>query len=144
VAYSAPANIRSAGSTKIASAGAQQAYAILHFGFVVLPLVAGIDKFFNLMTDWTKYLAPAVALNVPIGPYTLMQMVGVVEIIAGLIVAYKPRIGAYILAVWFLGIIANLAVNSTPYWDVVARDFGLILGALALGALSTSANTKDG
>lgn len=110
-----------------------QAYQILHIGFTVAPILFGLDKFLNLMTDWSQYLAPVIGNIIPVD--TFMLIVGVVEIIAGLVVFFKPRIGAYIVAAWLLGIIINLLLVS-GYLDVALRDFGLLLGALALGRLS--------
>lgn len=110
-----------------------QAYQILHIGFTVAPILFGLDKFLNLMTDWASYVAPIFASIVPAGPF--MLFVGVVEIAAGLLVFFKPRIGAYVVAAWLLGIILNLLLIP-GFFDVALRDFGLMLGALALGRLS--------
>lgn len=112
---------------------AYQAYRILHLGFVVAPIVAGLDKFFHLLTDWHQYLAPVVADL--IGASTFMSIVGVVEIIAGIGVALRPRIFAYVVAAWLVGIILNLLLIP-GYYDIALRDLGLALGALALGRLS--------
>lgn len=114
---------------------AYQAYQILHFAFTIAPVVAGLDKFFHLLTNWDNYLAPAVARISPIGAHNLMLAVGVVEILAGLLVAIKPRIGAYVVCAWLLGIVFNLLIFP-GYFDIALRDFGLALGALALGRLS--------
>ncbi len=110
-----------------------QAYKILHLGFTVAPILFGLDKFFGLTTDWTKYVAPVVASVVPVGLF--LPVVGVVEIAAGVFVWFKPQIGAYVVAAWLLGIIVNLLLLS-GYYDVALRDFGLLLGALALARLS--------
>jgi hypothetical protein len=112
-----------------------QAYRILHAGFIVAPIVAGADKFAHLLVNWDKYLAPWVARLSPIGAHGLMLIVGVVEIMAGLLVAVKPRIGAYVVTAWLLGIVINL-LTFPGYFDIALRDFGLALGALALGRLS--------
>lgn len=112
-----------------------QAYRILHIGFTVAPILAGLDKFTNLLVNWTQYLAPFVANVVPASAF--MMTVGVVEIIAGLLVFFKPRIGAYVVAAWLAGIIFNLLLVP-GYLDVALRDFGLFLGALALARLSTA------
>jgi uncharacterized membrane protein YphA (DoxX/SURF4 family) len=112
---------------------AYQAYKILHIGFTVAPILAGLDKFLNLMVDWSQYLAPLIANLIPANVF--MTIVGVVEIIAGLLVFFKPRIGAYVVAGWLLAIIINLLLIP-GYYDVALRDFGLFLGALALGRLS--------
>lgn len=110
-----------------------QAYEILHVGFTAAPILFGLDKFLNLMVDWTQYLAPVFANIIPANIF--MILVGVVEIAAGLLVFFKPRIGAYVVAGWLLGIIINLLLLP-GYFDVALRDFGLLLGALALARLS--------
>ena len=112
-----------------------QAYQILHVGFVVAPLVAGLDKFFHLLVDWDRYLAPFVPRLLGISGHTLMLAGGVVEIAAALLVAFKPRIGGYVVAAWLLGIVFNLLLIP-GYFDIALRDFGLALGALALARLS--------
>src|SRR4051812_39338979 len=114
---------------------AYQSYQILHWGFVVLPVIAGLDKFAGLLTNWDKYLAPAIANILPFSAHTFMLIVGVVEIAAGLIVAFKPKIGAYVVAGWLVAIMANLLIHG-GYVDIALRDLGLSLGALALGRLS--------
>lgn len=110
-----------------------QAYQILHIGFTVAPILFGLDKFFNFTVDWTQYLAPFVANIIPANIF--MLVVGVVEIVAGLLVFFRPRIGAYVVALWLLGIIINLLLIP-GFLDVALRDFGLLLGALALARLS--------
>ncbi len=117
---------------------AHQAYAILRFGFTVLPIVAGLDKFFHKLTNWDMYLSPIAtnfATQIGLTAHAFMQAVGVIEIVAGLLVAFVPRFGAYLVAVWLAGIIANLLLLP-GYYDVALRDFGLFLGANALGKLS--------
>ena len=110
-----------------------QAYQILHIGFTTAPILFGLDKFLNLMVDWSIYLAPFVDNIIPANIF--MPIVGVVEIIAWLLVFFKPRIGAYVVAAWLLGIIINLLLVP-GFFDVALRDFGLFLGALALARLS--------
>lgn len=112
-----------------------QAYRILHAGFTALPIIAGLDKFTHILVNWDMYLAPVVARISPIPAHTLMLIIGVIEIVAGILVAIKPRIGAYVVAAWLCGIIINLLLVS-GYYDVALRDFGLSLGAIALGRLS--------
>ncbi len=112
---------------------AYQAYQMLHLGFTAAPILFGLDKFLNLMVEWPQYLAPVFANIIPAG--TFMPIVGIIEIIAGLLVFFKPRIGAYVVAAWLLGIILNLLLIP-GYFDVALRDFGLLLGALALARLS--------
>jgi uncharacterized membrane protein YphA (DoxX/SURF4 family) len=112
-----------------------QAYQILHLAFVVAPIVAGLDKFLHLLVNWDMYLAPAIANLSPIGGHGLMLVIGVIEVVAGILVAIKPRIGAYVVSAWLLGIVINLLIVP-GYFDIALRDFGLSLGALALGRLS--------
>jgi hypothetical protein len=117
-----------------------QAYQLLHVGFAVAPIIAGLDKFFHLLVDWDAYLAPAVNRVLAGHGHAFMLVVGVIEIIAGIGVALRPKVFAYVVAAWLLGIIVNLLLippsNSIPHYDVALRDFGLLLGALALGRLS--------
>ena len=112
-----------------------QAYQILRIGFTAAPILAGLDKFLHLLVDWDKYLPPIV--NGLTGGYgsRLMMIVGVIEIIAGIGVFLKPRIFAYVVAAWLGLIIINLLMIP-GYFDVALRDFGLMLGAIALGRLS--------
>jgi hypothetical protein len=114
---------------------AYQAYQILHFGFTAAPILAGLDKFFHLLTNWDMYLAPWVAGLLPVGAHQFMLAVGVVEVIAGLLVAWRPRIGAPVVALWLVGIMINL-VSAGAFLDVALRDLGLALGALALWRLT--------
>ncbi len=112
-----------------------QAYQILHLAFTVAPIVAGLDKFFNLLVNWELYLPPFINRLVGGHGHELMLVVGIIEIGAGLGVALMPRIFAYVVSAWLLLIIANLLMIP-GYYDVALRDFGLALGALALGRLS--------
>jgi uncharacterized membrane protein YphA (DoxX/SURF4 family) len=114
---------------------AHQAYTILKFGFTVAPIVAGLDKFFNLLVDWTQYLTPLVPRWTGIDPAAFMMVVGIIEIIAGIVVAVKPKIGAWVVAAWLCGIIINLLLVP-GYYDVALRDLGLLFGALALARLA--------
>jgi hypothetical protein len=114
-----------------------QAYQILHWGFAALPILAGLDKFFGLLANWDMYLAPSIANlvgQIGLSAHTFMHLVGAIEIIAGALVAFKPRFGAYLVAVWLAGIIVNLLLAQGSY-DIALRDFGLLLGAIALGRL---------
>src|SRR5437588_2213873 len=116
---------------------AEQAFQILRIGFTVAPILAGLDKFFDVLVDWDKYLSPT-ANNVLGGHgHQFMMVVGVVEIVAGIGVALKPRVFAYIVAIWLVLIIGNL-LSIPGYYDVALRDLGLALGALALGRLSSA------
>jgi hypothetical protein len=114
---------------------ARQAFRILQVGFIVAPILFGLDKFFEVLVDWDRYLAPAVTDALPVSGHTVMLAVGVVEIAAGVLVALRPRIGGYVVAVWLWVIIVNLLVVG-DYFDIALRDFGLSLGALALARLA--------
>jgi uncharacterized membrane protein YphA (DoxX/SURF4 family) len=116
---------------------ATQAYVLLRIAFVVAPILFGLDKFANVLTDdWTRYLATPFNDILPGDAATAMHIVGVVEIAAGLIVLIAPRIGALIVAGWLAGIILNLLIKG-GYGDIALRDFGLLIGALALNRLAT-------
>jgi uncharacterized membrane protein YphA (DoxX/SURF4 family) len=117
--------------------GSEQAFLLLRTIFTVAPILFGLDKFFNLLTDWTMYLAPLATDIVPVSPQVFMYVVGVVEIIAGILVAINPRIGSLVVAAWLLGIIINLLVLG-DFYDVALRDFGLMVGALALNRLASA------
>lgn len=121
--------------TPTSKSPAWQAYRILHWGFTAAPVIAGLDKFTRLLADWDKYLAPPIARMLPVSAHTFMMIVGVVEVVAGLLVAIRPKLGAYVVAAWLGGIIVNLLLSGS-YFDIALRDFGLALGALALGRLS--------
>ncbi|MCY1138932.1 DoxX family membrane protein [Actinoplanes sp. Pm04-4] len=116
---------------------AHQAFLLLRTVFTIAPIAFGLDKFFNLLTDWPGYLAPWIDRIVPGPAQQAMYAVGVVEILAGLLVALRPRWGALVVAAWLAGIILNLLTLS-GYYDVALRDFGLLIGALALARLATA------
>jgi hypothetical protein len=112
-----------------------QAYQILRFGFTVAPIVAGLDKFFHLLVNWDQYVPGTVNAMTGGHGHQLMLAVGVIEVVAGLGVAFKPRLFAYVVSAWLLLIIVNLLMIP-GYFDVALRDLGLSLGALALARLS--------
>ena len=116
---------------------ARQAFRILHVGFVVAPVLAGLDKFFEVLADWSTYLWSGVASVLPGGADAVMLAVGVVEILAGVLVAVRPRLGGYVVAVWLAGIIVNLLLVG-DYYDIALRDFGLLLAALSLARLAAA------
>jgi hypothetical protein len=118
-----------------------QAYQILHIAFTVAPLVAGIDKFFHFLVNWDQYLSPLVSQTLHIAPHTFMLGVGVIEIVAGLLVAFMPVIGAWIVGLWLCGIIVNL-LSIPAYFDIALRDLGLALGAFAFARLATEFDTR--
>jgi hypothetical protein len=113
-----------------------QAFLVLRTAFTVAPIVFGLDKFANVLTDWPQYLAPWIDGIVPGTAQQAMYLVGVVEIVAGIVVALRPRIGGLIVAAWLLGIIINL-LTLPGYFDVALRDVGLLAGAVALWRLAS-------
>jgi uncharacterized membrane protein YphA (DoxX/SURF4 family) len=113
-----------------------QAFAMLRLAFIIAPIAFGVDKFFNVMVDWPQYLAPWINDIAPGSGQDFMYFVGGTEILAGLIVALKPRYGAYIVAGWLGGIVVNLLTHS-GYYDIALRDFGLMLAALTLARLAS-------
>lgn len=114
---------------------AREAYSLLLLGFVAAPILAGLDKFFYLMVDWDKYVAPVLESLAGGNATTLMLVAGVVEIAAGIGMWIKPRVFSYVVAAWLGAIILNLLLIP-GFFDVALRDLGLLLGALALGRLS--------
>jgi hypothetical protein len=114
-----------------------QVFLLLRTGFTLAPILFGLDKFFNWMVDWPKYLAPWINDIVPGSGQDFMYFVGAVEIAAGLLVLLIPWLGGFVVAAWLGGIIVNLLTNNPPeYYDIALRDFGLFLAALALGRLA--------
>src|SRR5215472_9207417 len=124
---------------------AYQAFLILRTAFVAAPILFGIDKFFNWMTYWPKYLWVGFPHFLSASSLHFMYAVGVIEIIAGLVVAVRPRFGGYLVAAWLAGIVTNLVIISAAvgghthvFWDIALRDFGLFLGALMLARLAAA------
>lgn len=115
---------------------AYAAYRILWVGFIALPLLMGLDKFFNILTDWPSYLAPWVVDIIPMGAQTAMYIVGVIEVIAAVAMVIKPRYASSVVALWLLLIIVNLLTYS-GFYDVALRDVGLLVAALALARLAS-------
>ena len=118
-----------------AHAPSYQAYWILRAGFTIAPILAGLDKFFHLLTDWDKYLPNFVNAMTGGHGHELMLAVGAIEVVAGIGVALRPRLFSYVVAAWLGVIIVNLLLVP-GYLDVALRDLGLLLGAVALGRLS--------
>jgi len=114
-----------------------QAREILHLGFTAAPLIAGFDKFTEALTDWEQYLDPRYAKALGLTPRQFMKIVGVVEMAAGLLVAARPKWGSLVVGGWLGGIIVNL-LQQRKYYDIALRDFGLMLGALALHRLESA------
>jgi uncharacterized membrane protein YphA (DoxX/SURF4 family) len=121
---------------------AYQAFWLLRVGFVVAPILFGLDKFFHILVDWDRYLAPEFTDLLNIKAHTLMYAVGVIEIVAGLVVALRPRFGGYLVAAWLAGIIVNLLLIA-DYYDIALRDFGLLLAALSLARLATAFSARQ-
>jgi uncharacterized membrane protein YphA (DoxX/SURF4 family) len=131
----ASASASASASAQLRTDPAYQAFTLLRIGFTVAPILFGLDKFANVLVNWSQYLAPWINNIVPGSADQFMYAVGVIEIVAGILVAIRPRYGAYVVAAWLAGIIFNL-VTYSGYYDVALRDFGLMLGALTLGRLS--------
>jgi hypothetical protein len=122
---------------------AVQAFLIMRIAFTVAPILFGLDKFVNVLTDdWTRYLSSEFNDIIPGSASTAMYMVGVVEIVAGLVVAVIPRFGGFLVAAWLGGIILNLLLIG-GYGDIALRDFGLLLAALSLSRLASAYATRD-
>jgi hypothetical protein len=128
----------------LAADPSRQAYLLLRTVFTVAPIVFGLDKFANILTNWPGYLAPVIDHIVPGTAQQLMYLVGAVEVVAGLVVAVRPRYGALLVTAWLAGIIVNLLLIP-GYFDVALRDFGLLVAALALSRLAVAHDrTVDG
>ena len=122
---------------------AYQAFWLLWIAFVVAPILFGLDKFAHVLVDWDKYLAPEFTDLFNAQAHTLMYGVGAIEIVAGLVVALRPRFGGYLVAAWLAGIITNLLLMA-DYYDIALRDFGLLLAALTLARLATAFPARRG
>ena len=114
-----------------------QAFTLLRVGFTVAPILFGLDKFLDWLVDWRIYLAPEIDDLIPGTAHQAMLAVGVVEIVAGIVVAVRPRVGGYLVAAWLAGIIVNLLLQA-DFYDIALRDLGLLLGALSLARLATA------
>src|SRR5687767_5517290 len=122
-------------AARVWSTPAGRAFLLLRTVFTVAPILFGLDKFANVLVDWPIYLAPWINDIVPGSAEDAMRLVGVIEIAAGILVAVAPRIGGYVVALWLAGIIVNL-LTIPDYYDIALRDFGLLVGALALAQLA--------
>jgi hypothetical protein len=116
---------------------AYQAFLLLRIGFTVAPILFGLDKFAHVLVNWDLYLAPRINDIVPGTAHQAMYVVGVIEVVAGLVVALRPRFGGYLVAAWLAGIIVNLLLIP-DFYDIALRDFGLLIGALTLARLATA------
>jgi uncharacterized membrane protein YphA (DoxX/SURF4 family) len=104
---------------------------LLHWTYTLVPIAAGVDKFTHLLTKWDKYLAPVVTDIIPFAPHTFMMIVGIIEIIAGIIVLVKPKIGSLIVGCWLIGIVITLLLTG-QYFDIAVRDTVIAIGAFSL------------
>lgn len=118
-----------------------QAFALLRIGFTVAPIAFGLDKFAHILVNWDIYLAPRINDLVPGTAHQAMYAVGVIEVIAGLVVALRPKYGSLLVAAWLAGIIVNLLLIP-GYYDIALRDFGLFLAALTLFRLASAFDTR--
>ncbi|MBY0290694.1 MAG: DoxX family protein [Mycobacteriaceae bacterium] len=134
--YTSTAHASSEVLRRVRSDPAYAAFLLLRIGFTALPIVFGIDKFTGKLVNWESYLAPWIVDVGPISGHQIMLIVGVIEVLAGVAVAIKPRYAAYIVAAWLAGIIVNL-LSYPAFYDVALRDFGLLLAALTLGGLAS-------
>ena len=116
----------------------QQVTTVLKYTYGLVPIVAGIDKFTNLLTNWSGYLSEGIKAMLPISPTVFMTIVGIIEIIAGILVLAKPFLGAWIVMAWLL-LIALTLVAGGNYFDVAVRDVVMAIGAYSLARLSTPA-----
>ncbi len=117
------------------------AFVLLRSAFTVAPILFGLDKFFDLMTSWSGYLAPRIDSIVPGDAHQAMLVVGVIEIAAGVLVAVRPHIGGWVVAAWLAGIILNYLLIP-GFYDIALRDVGLLAGAVALARLATVFRTR--
>jgi hypothetical protein len=115
-----------------------QAFLLLRVGFTVAPILFGLDKFANLLVNWNVYLAPRVDELLPGTAHQVMLVAGLIEITAGIVVAFRPRFGGYLVAAWLSMIIVNLLLAQGDFYDVALRDLGLAIGALALARLAVA------
>ena len=120
-----------------------QAFALLRLGFTVAPVLFGLDKFLDWLVDWRIYLAPEINDLVPGDAHQALLVIGVIEIVAGLVVAVRPRFGGYLVAAWLAGIIVNLLLQA-DFYDIALRDFGLLLAALTLARLAAVFDAPTG
>jgi hypothetical protein len=110
-------------------------WTLLRFTFGLVPIVAGLDKFTHILVNWDMYLHPGIASMLPFSAHTFMQIVGAIEIIAGILVLIRPLIGGYVVMAWLIGIALQL-IASGSYLDIAVRDLVMAIGAYSLARLS--------
>ena len=124
-----------AGATsEVATSKVDRVTNVLHWTYGLVPIIAGADKFAHILTDWNKYLAQAVVDMIPFSAQTFMSIVGVIEIVAGILVLIRPRIGSLIVGIWLIGIAINLLMTG-QYYDIAVRDVVMAIGAFSLYSL---------
>lgn len=133
---SSRAPVRTSDESELANP-AFQAFLLLRIGFTVAPILFGLDKFLDWLVDWRIYLAPEINDLLPGNAHEALLAIGVIEIVAGLVVAVRPKFGGYLVAAWLGGIIVNLLLQA-DFYDIALRDFGLLLAALTLARLATA------
>lgn len=121
---------------------AEKVVTLLKWTYGLVPIVAGADKFMHLLTDWDKYLAPAIANILPVSAHTFMSIVGIIEIVAGALVLIKPKIGSLIVGIWLIGIAINLLLTG-QYYDIAVRDTVMAIGAFSLFMLVSERSNKE-
>ena len=119
----------------------QNVQQILRYTYGLVPIVAGVDKFTNLLTNWEGYLSPSILKMLPFSPSTFMYIVGIIEIIAGILVLIRPRIGGYVVTAWLIAIALQLIIGQ-QYYDVAVRDLVMAIGAFSLAKLSTAVESQ--
>jgi len=122
-------------------ASIQQLQNTLKFTFGFVPIVAGLDKFTNLLTNWSDYLGNNIRGMLPMDPLVFMKVVGIIEILAGLIVFIRPLLGAYIVMAWLVAIALQLIIGG-HYFDVAVRDLVMAVGAFTLAQLTRITTEK--
>jgi len=128
-------------TSKEQSRRARTAYLLLYGIFILIPIVAGLDTFFDFITDWTKYISPAIPGVLQLGAGVFIRIAGIIEIITGIVVALRPHIGGWIFAAWLWAIIINLLILGT-YYEISLIDFGLSIAALALAQIDSAFRKK--
>ena len=128
--------------TSVAASKVERVVSVLYWTYGLLPIAAGADKFIHLLTDWNKYLAPVVTNIIPVSPNTFMSIVGVIEIVAGVLVFVKPRIGSLVVGLWLLGIAFNLVLEG-QYLDIAVRDTVMAIGPFCLYTLLNGKRNGD-
>ncbi len=117
------------------------AFWVLRITFGVVPIVVGVDKYFDNLVDWKQYLWSGVPNHLHLSAVTFMHFAGAIEIIAGITVLFAPQLGSALVAVWLAGIVANLVLvgfDEHAYWDIALRDLGLLLAAITLLLLASA------